>query len=293
MLVTRRPVALTALLAALAAGFAGESLAVAAGPTKQECVAANENAQDLRRTGKLRDARAQLAVCTAATCPAAVRQDCALRLKEVENVLPSIVFVAKDHAGHDLSAVRVTMDGAPLADKLDGTAVAIDPGEHRFAFEAEGFRTASTSVIVREGDSDRPVRIVFEPAAPPPPAQAAPAPSDGGGRRAWAIGVGIAGVAGIAVGSVFGLLAKSTYDQARSECPTGILSQCPAQAGQATADKSTADGQALVSTVAFIGGGVLLATGVILFVTAPSAASVTVGAAAANGGGTISLRGRW
>lgn len=33
--------------------------------------------------------------------------------------MPSLVFEAKDRAGNDLGAVRVTMDGQPLAEKLD------------------------------------------------------------------------------------------------------------------------------------------------------------------------------
>ncbi|MGH7271296.1 MAG: hypothetical protein ACREJ3_12785, partial [Polyangiaceae bacterium] len=35
----------------------------AAPPTKEECVAANENAQDLQSAGKLRDAAARLRTC--------------------------------------------------------------------------------------------------------------------------------------------------------------------------------------------------------------------------------------
>ena len=290
-----RPLALATCLAAGVAGLGRTKVAEAAEPTKQECVAANENAQDLRRAGKLRDARTQLAVCTAGSCPAAVREDCARRLREVENALPSVVFVAKDRNGRDLSAVRVTMDGEPLVEKLDGTGIAIDPGEHRFAFAAVGLRPATSTIVVREGDSDRPLRIVLESAAPrPAPVETPAAGSDGGARRALGATLAILGVGGVAVGSVFGLLAKSTYDNARSECPTGVLSQCPVQATQATADKDSADGQAVVSTVAFIGGGVLLATGAILFFTAPKAGgAVTVGAAVGGGGGTLTMSGRW
>jgi hypothetical protein len=289
-----RPLVLATLLAVRAVGLDGATIAAAAEPTKRECVAANENAQDLRRAGKLREAQAQLAVCTAGSCPAAVREDCAQRLKEVEGALPSIVFVAKDHSGRDLSAVRVSMDGEPLVEKLDGTGIAIDPGEHRFGFAAEGFRPATSTIVVREGDADRPLRIMLESTAPPPRAETPVAPADGTARRALGATLAILGIGGIAAGSVFGLLAKSTYDNARGECPSGFLSQCPGQATQATSDKNTADGQALVSTVAFIGGGVFLATGAILFLTAPKAAgAVTVGASVSNGGGSLSLAGRW
>src|SRR5580700_6433528 len=91
-------------------------LARAADPTKQECVAANDAAQDLRQSGKLRQAREKLAVCAAASCPGIVRDDCTQRLAEVDSAMPHIVFSARDPAGNDLVDVKVTIDGAPLAD---------------------------------------------------------------------------------------------------------------------------------------------------------------------------------
>ena len=60
-------------------------------PTKLECIAANDAAQDLRRTGKLREAREKLALCVSTACPGPVREDCAQRLTEVDGVMPSIV----------------------------------------------------------------------------------------------------------------------------------------------------------------------------------------------------------
>ncbi len=303
MLVKGRSRSLALALVASAATLASGSVAAAAGPTKQECVAANENGQDLRHAGKLREAREQFAACTAATCPAVIREDCAQRLRQVEAALPSILFVARDRTGRDLSVVHVTMDGEPLLEKLDGTGVAIDPGEHRFAFKADGYRATTTTVVVREGDSDRPVRVLLESTAPPPAAPSAgeqasthaPAPSDEASpRRPLAIGLVVAGGAGVVAGAIFGLVAKGTYDHARSECPTGFLADCPAESTQANQDLSNARSQALVSTVAFSAGGVLIATGAILFFTAPKATgSVTVGAAVTQGGGALALRGRW
>jgi hypothetical protein len=63
------------------------SPAAADAPTKQECVAANEAAQDLRRAGKLREAREKLAVCLDEGCPKAVRDDCAQRRDEVDKAM--------------------------------------------------------------------------------------------------------------------------------------------------------------------------------------------------------------
>ena len=104
---------------------------------------ANESAQALRQSGKLREARAQLLVCVAASCPAPVRTDCAERVNEIERAMPTLVFDVKDKDGIAIDAVAVASDGAPLVTRLDGSAVPIDPGEHVFRFSAKGFRRSN------------------------------------------------------------------------------------------------------------------------------------------------------
>jgi hypothetical protein len=265
--------------------------ALAEGPTKQECAAANETAQDMRRTGKLREARTQLAMCTAATCPGAIREDCAQRLKDVEAALPTVIFEATNAAGHDLSAVRVTVDGEPLVQKLEGTAIVLNPGEHRLTFEAEGLRKSEDTIVLREGEKDRRVRIVLQsPTAPRKESEPAEATEASHTQRALAISLGAAGVAGLIVGGVFGLLAKSTYDNAlQNECGGNSIG-CNAQGAQ---DGRTAHSQATVSTVAFIGGGVLLGGGVVLYLTAPKSGSVAVSPEVGSGGAGLAVRGKW
>jgi hypothetical protein len=265
----------------------------AAEPTKRECVNSNETGQDLRRGGRLREARASFAVCTAESCPSAVREDCGQRLKDVEAALPTLVFEAKDGAGHDLSSVRVTMDGEALRDKLDGSSTPVDPGEHHFVFEAAGLRKIEETVVVGEGEHDRAVRIVLESTTPPPAAAEAKGTSffDPGTRRTMGIALGATGAVALVAGGIFGLVSKSTYDHAKSEC--GVSSppgNCPPQAMQ---DRQSAVTQATVATVAMAAGGVLLAAGVVLYLTAPREGNVAIGPTVATGGGGLSLQGRW
>ncbi len=111
---------------------AGNALAA---PTKDQCVDAYTRAQDQRRDSKLLDARRSFLLCASESCPRLVRSDCVKSLDELASALPGIVFEAKDGAGQDLSAVTVTMDGALLVDHLDGSAIAVDPGEHTFVFQ--------------------------------------------------------------------------------------------------------------------------------------------------------------
>ena len=47
------------------------------------------------------------------------------------------------------------MDGEPLADRLEGTAVSVDPGEHTFTFEAPGYAVATKRLMILEGQKDR------------------------------------------------------------------------------------------------------------------------------------------
>ncbi len=107
---------------------------------KTTCADAYSTSQSLRDEHKLLAARAQLRVCARQACARYARgqmvTDCTTWLAQVDQAIPSIVFAVKDGSGNDLSAVRVTMDGQPLTDKLDGTAIQIDPGEHHFSFES-------------------------------------------------------------------------------------------------------------------------------------------------------------
>jgi serine/threonine-protein kinase len=277
------------MLAALSVGLPARS----AEPTKQQCVAANDAAQDLRQSGKLRQAREKLVLCSAASCPAIVRDDCVQRLTEVDAAMPSIVFEAKDAAGNDLAAVTVTMDGQPFADKLDGAPRQLDPGEHRFVFNAQGLPPIEKVVVVREGDKTRHERVVLgapvvqAPAKEEPVAPATPAPA-GSTQRMVGLALGGAGVVGVLVGSVFGLVSKSTYNHALgSECGNSP-NACSMQGAQ---DGQTAHGQATVSTVGFVAGFALLVGGAALYFTAPH--GLSVGPTVGGDGAGLQVRGAW
>ena len=248
----------------------------AADPTKDQCIDANETAQALRKSEKLRDAEQRLLVCVSASCPGPVRDDCAQRLTELRSVIPTVVFVVKDDADQDLSDVSVTMDDQPLASKLDGTAIAIDPGPHHLVFEAAGRQNVERSLVIREGEKDRHERVVLvaTPVAAPPPAvpQSAPAApaelppaKEGSAQRTAGLVVGGVGAAGVVVGSVFGILSKATYDTALNHC-NGDPTQCNSEGFEGG---KTAHSQATVSTIAFIAGGALLGGGALLYFTAP------------------------
>jgi hypothetical protein len=267
-----------------------ESRAEAANPSTAECVAAADSSIQLRDQHKLREARAQMLVCASASCPAAIQSECLRRVDQVNAAIPTVIFEAKDPAGNDLSNIRVDMDGQQLTDRLDGSSLSIDPGEHHFRFTAPGGIVVDKTIVIRESEKDRHERVVVGAAAAPPPpgVQSAPpgatapppgAPSEDAraNRQMIAYVVGGVGVAGLAVGTIFGILASSAWSNSKNECPqTGVCIDY----NKSLSDYNTASTDATISTVGIIAGAAAVAAGVVLWVTAPPASSSSTGAAA-------------
>jgi hypothetical protein len=273
-------------------------VALADEPTKQQCVGANEAAQDQRRSGRLRSAKESLAVCMASTCPGPVRQDCAARFAEVEAVIPTLVFVVRDAVGRDVRRVRVMMDDNAILEPTEGVPFAVDPGEHDFAFEAEGLVRTTRHLVVREGDKGRRVPVIMPVMGAVSDIQSAPPASAGKGffadlgpQREVALGLGAVGAAALVTGTVFGLIAKLTYDQGVGFCQSGH-DACSSAEGPR--DWRIASDEAAVATVAFVGGGVLVAAGAALFFTAKAGgADVSVGPQATSHGPGVMATGTW
>lgn len=255
--------------------------------TKDQCIDANGKGQDLAHDGKLTAARAQLQRCAATSCPAILRRDCTKRLDALDQVQPTIVFELKDTKGDDVSDATVTMDGEPLAIRSIGAAVSVDPGSHKFAFESPGRIRVEKTLVLREGERDRRELVVLPqpgpaPAPPPPvvvgPAMPAtpPAPERSGTSTVRVLGLvsGGVGVVGVAIGTIFGLKTGSAWNAQKTDCPSAT--SCPNHA-QAVSDHSTMSTDSTISTVAFAGGGALLALGVTMFLLGGSHAESTTG----------------
>jgi hypothetical protein len=279
----------------------------AADPTTADCLAASDASLKAGNEHKLRAERGQLLVCAAASCPADIRKDCMSRVEEVNPQIPTIAFAAKDATGADLSAVTVTMDGEVLTERLEGTALSIDPGEHKFTFETAGRAPVSMSLVIQQGQKDRRELVTFGAptslavAVPPPQATVAepPALTPAGGavsqglgtQKILAIVAGGIGLAGLGVGTGFGIVALSKKSSAQGICPTA---ECPTPAG--VNDWSSAVSAGNVSTVGFVLGGVGIAGAAVLWFTAPRSTGASAGAASARvglGPGGISLKGTW
>jgi hypothetical protein len=215
-------------------------------------------------------------ICGAASCPVDIRKECTRRLDEVSTNLPTILFVVKDPLGNDLSAVRVTMDQELLAERLEGTALPVDPGVHTFTFETAGQPAVTKQLLIQQGQRDRQelVTLGSSPpplsAPPPPPPRQEGQPSHAGAwgtQRILAIVAEGIGVVGLGVGSAFGVMALSKKSAAQSVCPGA---GCPTQAG--ANDWSDAKTEAQISDALFLVGGLGIAGGAVLWFTAPRSA---------------------
>src|SRR5258706_7202513 len=226
--------------------------------------------------------------------------------------------------------LEVKRDNAAIGSAQWGAAIPADPGPHSVSATAPGRKRWETTIELAPNATTVTVPVPPlepEPAsaiAPPPPAShlepsphgpapdapagrdsaAAPlsaagasrdAPSvDGqsgsGAQKATAFLAGGVGVAGIAVGTIFGVSAKNKRDDATEWCSGAA---CWDQRGVDLLSGSRKDGT--ISTVAFVLGGVGLTSSVILFATGGrspgTSPSARIGMDIAQG--RILVRGTW
>jgi hypothetical protein len=129
--------------------------------TTDECVAAHEGGLSLREQKMPHAAHGKFVACAHAECPVVVRKECVDQLAAVEREGPTVVLEAHDEDGSDTTAVRVTIDGAPLADRLTGTGTNVEPGEHVFRFEPVNGNPVEVRAVVAEGDKNRKIVALF------------------------------------------------------------------------------------------------------------------------------------
>jgi tetratricopeptide (TPR) repeat protein len=186
-----------------------------------------------------------------------------------------------------IPGVVVKRGGQSLDGSLYGTPLPVDPGEYRVEVSAPGYEVWTTSIDVAAGGASASVRVPAlvksaTPAAPPPDAEGSETPSGVAGERSAGVSmtappgsfttqqtlgvvVGGVGLVGIGLGSYFGIRAISKNSKAEEDCPNGL---CQSQDGLDLTDE--AKQQAQFSNIAFAAGGVLLATGAVLFLTGGS-----------------------
>jgi hypothetical protein len=202
--------------------------------------------------------------------------------------------------------LEVKRDGAIVSAALWGTAVPIDPGEHRVEASAPGKTTWKDTADVRgEGavvtvrvpvlsNAPKSAALASSPSAAPRPRVPAPVVDGPDDPRPWQrpLGVVVAGVgvAGLGMGMAFGLVASARHDDSLAYCPNSE-NLCSAEGVRLRDEAITV---AHASTAAFILGGAAVAGGGVLFFTAPSGSASGQAAVQVTAGGSgVAVSGRF
>jgi hypothetical protein len=187
----------------------------------------------------------------------------------------------------------VTLDEQPVPVAALGVKRPVDPGEHTVKASADGWQPAETKFTVADAGATTASLKMTKLTGPAPAAGATPptssqpaatastggstppaadtgTPSSGSMQRTLGlVGMG-AGVVGLGVGAVTGILAIGKHSTLTTEC-TGTGGTCVTD--QSQQDLSSYHSIGMISTIGFIAGGVLAAGGAVLFFTAPKASS--------------------
>ena len=178
-----------------------------------------------------------------------------------------------------VAGLRLTRDEVEVGRAQWSMEVPIDPGKHRIEATAPEHEAWTTTIAVDQEGVTVDVRVpALNPIAaeaPPPDVQPAPTPTPVTppplrddeprrlGPRHYAgfalLGVGLVG---IGVGTGFGIRALRLNDDADAQCP--MPRACFPEGAQLLQDAERAG---RISTVTFVVGGVLLATGIVLAAT--------------------------
>lgn len=170
---------------------------------------------------------------------------------------------------------KISVDDVELSVASLGVALPEDPGEHRVVIKSPGRKDLAVGVKLAEGGKETYTvqlgEISTEKVTSKPEGGTAGAMGTDGGAggetsplRTVGFITGGVGIAGVAVGSVFGVLTIDKKNVTDDHCKNGCDS---------TGSAAQSDGRTFgtVSTVSFIAGAVLLAGGVTLVLISPRA----------------------
>jgi hypothetical protein len=197
--------------------------------------------------------------------------DAKKRASELEPNLSRLVIRV---AEPDLAGLVVKRGDVIVGQAQWNTPLPVDPGSLTVEAAAPGHKTWRGVVTVQA----RAAGQIYVPALereavaqPPPPGTALPQPNEPdrgrsfGTQRTMAVVAGAAGIVALGVGGVFGLVSMSKKGDADTHCDAG--NTCDDDGLALRRDAISAGN---LSSVFFVAGGVLAATGIVLWLTAPS-----------------------
>lgn len=208
------------------------------------------------------------------------RADAQTELAQLRPQIPKLTIQVLGAAATD---VKLSIDAQPVSSSIIGKPWLVNPGAHRV--EARLAATEKSAAVDVAVGQEAAVVLDFSATRKP----ASPVESSGSSsssQRTWGwVGVGAGGV-GIALGSVMGGLALSKHSSIEG---SGACVDTHCRSDQRP-EIDRLNTFRLVSTVGFIAGGALAATGVVLLLTAPTNEHRV---AATVSGNQLSLTGRF
>jgi hypothetical protein len=200
------------------------------------------------------------------------------RADAIQKRVPMMTLVVPP-AVASLPGLAVRRDGEDVAAATFNRKAPVDPGAHTVVVSATGKKAWETTVRALEGGAIDVTVPALENAdgTKPPEATKAPdvtkdapqpdAPTGFGAQRIAGVVVGAVGLVGVGVGSAFGAMAKSKWNETLTHCKGGDPTKCDAQGIKLGGDASRS---ATIATAGFIAGGACVATGLVVLLTAPS-----------------------
>jgi hypothetical protein len=222
--------------------------------------------------------------------PASWKQAVADAEREIETVKPRLAWLVINIEGP--KEPRVTVDGREVPVASLGARRATDPGRRKVRVTADGFISGGRVVMLKEGEEQtisitlgRPDSVVLE-ETPVPAGEAKPTQGTASSPLPW-IALGIGG-AGLAVGTVTGVIALGKHADLSDACPTGTCE--PELEGEISEYHTVGT----ISGVGFAVGAVGIGTGLVLLLTSPKTESPPSAARITPliGPGFIGLRGK-
>jgi len=253
------------------------------------CASTYEDALAHQEAGHLREARTLALQCARAAC-GNLQRKCAASAEQLRSDIAWIAPVVTDDKGTPLVDAQVKLDQQPLASRLDGRELPVDPGVHELSVTAKvgkwpGHEVSATRKVMIVQGQRGPITITLpssddEPSAAPAPsapaAEASPASSPAApppeeekhadtasatrpqhhGPSAWPFVIGGVGVLGLGAGALLTYWGKSDND---------ALAACSPSCAPSSVDHIR--NLYLAADISFGVGGAALGLATVLFLT--------------------------
>lgn len=216
------------------------------------------------KLGHLLEAESDLkAVLSAHHVSYRVRYRAKHELSEVKRRIPTLTLILP----HGFDGT-VTLDDRTIDSGTLNAPLPLDPGTHELHAHADGYRGFARSVSLDEGDH-KTLDVKLRRAEPTPDVKpsAPPAAADKQNNSTFQTTLGVVslgvGAAGVGVGIGMALASRATKNELSGACVNNVCD--PSQRSLYDHGKQQAD----IATAGFIVGGVGLAAGIVLLLTAP------------------------